>query len=183
MLVKILIGVVAVIGLLLIAALFVRKQYTIAREVVINQPPSEVFAYLKHLKNQEHYSKWVRTDPQMKKEYRGTDGTVGFVYAWDGNDKAGQGEQEIKKIIEGERLEVEVRFVRPFAGVAHTPFTTEALTPHQTKVTWGMTGANPYPFNLMHLAMDQLLGKDLEISLATLKTVLENPPLTSKLNR
>lgn len=183
MLVKILIGVVAVIGLLLIAALFVRKQYTIAREVVINQPPSEVFAYLKHLKNQEHYSKWVQTDPHMKKEYRGTDGTVGFVYAWDGNDKAGQGEQEIKKIVEGQRLELEIRFIRPFAGVAQTPFTTEAITPNQTKVTWGMTGANPYPFNLMHLAMDQLLGKDLEISLATLKQVLEKPQLTSKLNR
>lgn len=52
-------------------------------------------------------------DPNMKKDFRGTDGTVGFVYAWDGNKKAGKGEQEIKKITEGERVDVEVRFEKP----------------------------------------------------------------------
>lgn len=35
------------------------------------------------------------TDPNMRKNFKGTDGTVGFCYAWDGNKKAGKGEQEI----------------------------------------------------------------------------------------
>ncbi|WP_228466663.1 SRPBCC family protein [Adhaeribacter swui] len=178
MLVNILTGIVAVVVFLLIAALFVRKQYFIKREITINKPKAEVFGYIKHLKNQENYSKWVRADPNMQKDYRGTDGTVGFVYAWNGNDKAGEGEQEIKAITEGEKLEVEVRFIRPFASVAQAPFTTEALSPNQTKVTWGMAGGNPYPFNLMHLFMDGLLGKDLEVSLNALKSVLEQTPVS-----
>jgi hypothetical protein len=35
-------------------------------------------------------------DPDMKKTYRGTDGTVGFVSEWESNKKdVGTGEQEI----------------------------------------------------------------------------------------
>ena len=169
----ILVGVICIIALLLIVALFVKKEYAIEREITINKPKNEVFTYLKHLKNQEHYSKWVMTDPHMKKHYQGTDGTVGFVYAWDGNDQAGQGEQEIKGITEGEKIDLEIRFIRPFAGIAHTPFTTEAISENQTKVKWGMRGANPYPFNLMHLFMNNLLGKDIETSLVNLKNQLE----------
>ncbi|QMU29016.1 SRPBCC family protein [Adhaeribacter radiodurans] len=168
------IALVGLVALLLIAALFVEKQYTVEREISINRPKAEVFTFLKHLKNQDYYSKWVQTDPNMKKEFRGTDGTVGFVYAWEGNDKAGKGEQEIKNILEGEKLDVEVRFIRPFAAIAQTPFTTQAIGSDQTKVTWGMTGSNAYPMNLMHLFLRGMLGKDLEISLQALKNILEN---------
>ncbi|RDC63801.1 SRPBCC family protein [Adhaeribacter pallidiroseus] len=178
MLVNILMGAGALITLLLIVALFVKKHYAIEREITINKSKAEVFGFIKHLKNQDKYSKWVQTDPDMEKDYRGIDGTVGFVYAWNGNKKAGQGEQEIKAINEGEKLEVEVRFIRPFAGVAQTPFFTEAIAPNQTKVKWGMRGANPYPLNLMNLFMTGMLGKDLEISLTNLKTILEKSPVS-----
>ena len=36
-----------------------------------------------------------------------------------------------------------------------------------------MDGNNKYPMNLMNPFIDNLLGKDLEISLATLKNILE----------
>jgi len=68
---KNLIGIAAFIGLLLFAALFVKKEYTVEREITINKPKVEVFAYIKQLKNQEHYNKWVMIDPNMKKTYRG----------------------------------------------------------------------------------------------------------------
>ncbi|WP_205503948.1 SRPBCC family protein [Rufibacter psychrotolerans] len=175
---RILVGAGTLVALLLVAALFVQKEYTVQRQIIINKPKAEVFGYIRHLKNQDHYSTWIMTDPAMKKSYRGTDGTVGFVYAWDGNDQAGQGEQEITHLTEGQRLDVEVRFIRPFRSTAQTPMTTEALSPTQTKVTWGMRGANPYPFNLMHLFVDDMLGQDLETSLTTLKTILEKPHFT-----
>ncbi len=47
----------------------------------------------------------------MKTEYRGTDGTVGFVSAWDSPVRdAGKGEQEITKIDDGKRIDYELRF-------------------------------------------------------------------------
>jgi uncharacterized membrane protein len=174
-LIKILIGIGALITLLLIVALFVKKEYTIEREITINKPKTEVFNYVKHLKNQDNYSNWVMQDPAMKKEFRGMDGTVGFVYAWDSNKKnAGKGEQEIKNIKEGERVDVEVRFQKPFQGVATAPIITEGMSANQTKVKWAMNGKSKYPLNFMNLFMDNMLGKDLEASLNNLKTILEN---------
>jgi hypothetical protein len=102
--VKIILLVVAIlIAIPLIVALFVKKEYVVEREVTINKPKEAVFDYVKYLKNQDNYSKWVRMDPNIKKDFRGTDGTVGFVYAWNGNEKAGKGEQEIKNITQGEK--------------------------------------------------------------------------------
>ncbi len=87
---------------------------------------------------------------------------------------AGKGEQEIKNITEGERVDIEVRFEKPFEGIATTPIVTEAVSENQTKVKWGMNGKNKYPMNFMNLFIDNMLGKDLESSLATLKNNLEN---------
>jgi uncharacterized protein YndB with AHSA1/START domain len=170
----VLIVIAIVIALPLILALFITKDYAVEREITINKPKQEVFEYIRHLKNQDNYNKWVMLDPNMKKEFRGTDGTEGFVYAWDGNDKAGKGEQEIKKITEGERIDVELRFKKPFEGIAYAPFTTEAVSESQTKVTWGMNGKSTYPMNFMNLFMDKMLGSDLETSLVALKSVVES---------
>ena len=172
---KTVLTVVAIIILIpLVLALFIKNEYAVQREITINKPKAEVFNYIKHLKNQDQYSKWVRIDPAMKKDFRGTDGTEGFVYAWDSNDEnAGKGEQEIKKIKEGERMDVEIRFERPFKGMAVAPFTTETVSANQTRVTWGMQGRQPYPMNFMNLFLDNILGKDLNTSLASLKNILE----------
>ena len=176
----ILITILAIIGtiivLILVVALFTKKDYSIQRDIVINRSTPEVFNYIKHLKNQDYYNKWVMKDPNMKKEFRGTDGTVGSVYAWDGNKQAGAGEQEIKSIVDNERIDIEIRFVRPFAAVSSGPFVTQALSADQTKLTWGLSSTMKYPMNamLLFMNMDQLLGKDLETSLINLKNILEN---------
>src|SRR4051812_45631453 len=150
----ILIVIAALIILVLLIALVSRKGYTVQREIVINRSRQDVFSYLKLLKNQDYYSKFVMMDPNMKKEFKGTDGTVGFVYAWEGNKKAGKGEQQIMNIREGERVDVEVRFIKPFEGIAQVPFTTTAISGNQTNVTWGMSSSMKYPMNIMLLVLN-----------------------------
>jgi uncharacterized protein YndB with AHSA1/START domain len=169
---------IGLILLLLIIALFYKKAYTIQREIIINQPIEIVFIYLKHLKNQEQFSKWVMTDPAMKKIFTGTDGQIGFIYSWDSQNKqAGAGEQEIIAIDLNKRIDIEVRFLRPFVGIANTPFITEAMASNKTKVIWGMSSQMKYPLNIMLLVLDfeTKLGNDIEISLNNLKTILEKP--------
>lgn len=173
-LIAIVLVIVFLIVTFLIVALFVRKEYAIEREIIIGKPKDVVFNYVKYQKNQDHYSKWVMTDPNMKKEFKGADGTVGFIYAWDGNDKAGKGEQEIKNLKEGERIDLEVRFIRPFESTAYTHMVTEPASANTTKVKWGMVGKSKYPMNVMNLFMNHLLGKDLQISFVNLKNILEN---------
>jgi hypothetical protein len=165
----------SIIILILIAAAFGKKNYSVERNIIINRPASEVFAYIKYLKNQDYYNKWVMMDPAMKKEFKGVDGTVGFVYAWDGNKRAGAGEQEIKSIKENERVDMEIRFIRPFAAVSTSPFITTAVANNQTQVAWGVNSSMKFPMNamLLFVSMDKLLGKDMETSLTTLKNILE----------
>lgn len=173
---RILFVILAIIGLALITALFVKKDMHAEREVVINKPKAEVFNYVKYLKNQNDYSKWGTMDPNMKKEFRGTDGAVGFVSAWDSEkSEVGKGEQEIKVIKEGERIDYELRFLEPMESKASAYMITEAVSENQTKVKWGFNGKMNYPFNVMliFMDMDKMLGDDFAFGLSRLKGQVE----------
>lgn len=162
-----------IIALVLIVALFTRKNYNVYSEVIINAPRQKVFDYIKQLKNQDYFNKWVMVDPNMKREFKGTDGTVGFIYGWNGNKKAGEGEQEIKAITEGKSIDTEIRFVRPFAGLAYVNMSTEAIAENQTKVSWSNVSKMSYPMNIMVSMIEKMLVKDMDTSLGNLKRILE----------
>jgi hypothetical protein len=164
------------IALFLVIALFIKKDYQVERETIIEKPKDEVFAYLKSLKNQNEWSVWSQMDPNMKNEYIGIDGTVGFISKWKGNNKVGEGEQEIKKITAGERIDNELRFMKPWKSSSEAYFITEAISESSTKVKWGLKGNMPYPMNAMSIIMnmDKMLGKDFQQGLENLKKKLES---------
>lgn len=173
----ILIGLASIIALVLVAAIFVDGNYAVEREVSINRSKSEVFDYLRFLRNQDEFSKWASMDPNMKKNFRGTDGTVGFVSAWDSeSDEVGKGEQEIIAIVEGERIDYELRFFAPFESTDQAYMITESAGMNQTTVKWGINGKMAYPMNFMMLFMDmeEMLGADLSEGLNNLKVKLES---------
>jgi hypothetical protein len=150
--------------------------FKVEREATINRPKDEVFAYAKMLKNQNDWGTWVKKDPQIKQEYSGTDGTVGFISKWTSeHPDVGSGEQEIMRIVEGERIDTEIRFKEPFASKADAYFTTTAVGESQTKVKWGFSGSMPRPMNLMMVVMnmDDAVGKDFEEGIGKLKAILE----------
>jgi hypothetical protein len=68
---------IGIIALILIAAAFMKKEYSISASIIIDKPQVEVFNYIKFLKNQEKYSKWVMADPNVMMTYTGKDGEVG----------------------------------------------------------------------------------------------------------
>ena len=162
-----------IIVLLLIIAAFTKKEYHTHSEIIIDASREKVFDYLKQIKKQDNWNMWVMMDPDMKREFTGTDGTVGFIYGWNGNKKAGEGEQEIKAITEGKNIDMEIRFVRPLAGIAHASMSTASLTDKQTKVTWTSAAKLKYPLNIMQTMIVKLLEKDMNTSLHTLKNILE----------
>jgi len=169
----ILLVIVGIIALVFILGFIMRKNYSVRRDIVINAPNQKVFDYLRQLKNQDNFNKWVMVDPDMKRDFQGTDGTVGFIYGWNGNKKAGEGHQEIKAIEEGKRIETEIRFIRPFAGVAQANLITGAISENQTKVTWTNDSAMKPPMNVMLSMIEKMLAKDMDTSLAMLKNILE----------
>jgi hypothetical protein len=172
----ILIVIAAVLAILLIAASRLHNEYTIERDITIARPGQEVFDYIKLIKNQANYNKWVMMDPDSKKVYTGTDGTVGFILAWDSENKqVGKGEQEIKNIIDGKQIDLAIRFVKPFEGESTAMMITTPLSGNQTRIQWIFGGKRNLMMKIFHLVMNltKVLGKDMEISLANLKQLLE----------
>ncbi|MCC5940692.1 MAG: SRPBCC family protein [Balneolaceae bacterium] len=167
------IGLLAV--LILVLAFTVNPDFEMERSIVIDKPNEEVFDYVKYLRNQYNYSVWGTLDPDMKQEFRGTDGTVGFVSVWEGNEDAGAGEQEIIGMVEGERIDYELRFLEPFETTSYAFMSTEPISENQTRVTWGMFGSFSRPMNIMLLFFDleEAIGNDYEIGLNNLKVLLE----------
>jgi hypothetical protein len=113
-------------------------------------------------------------DPYSKKEFTGTDGTVGFTAKWDSVEaRVGKGEQKIAAISEGKRIDFDIHFLKPFENVCSIYMTTNSKAADKTTVRWAFTGRNKYPLNLMNVLMDGILGKDLKTSIINLKDVLE----------
>ncbi len=126
--------VIGILILLLIIGMFVKKEYTVSREVIVNRPKSLVFDYIRFLKNQNEYSVWATMDPNMKKKFSGTDGTSGFVSAWDSENKnVGKGEQEILKVVDGERVDYEIRFIKPFESTSLASMSAVFVSDSQTE--------------------------------------------------
>ncbi len=161
--------------IILILGAVAPKNYAVERSVTVDRPVSEVYDYIKYLKKHDEWSPWASRDPNMKKEFRGTDGEPGFVSAWEGNKQVGSGEQEIKKLTENKRLDTELRFLKPYKSTSDAYVNLDAVSEGSTKVSWGFTGENKFPMNIMmmFMNMDKAVGGDFEEGLASLKAKME----------
>lgn len=167
--------VLAIVFLIVFLAMLAPKKYDVQRSIVINKPITEVFSYLKYIKNQDEWSPWKKKDPNMKQHYIGTDGEVGFVSKWEGNKEVGTGEQELISITENRSVISQLRFYKPWKSQSDAYITVKEIDESTTNVVWGFSGENKPPSNIFFLFfnMDKTVGKDFEEGLNDLKTILE----------
>jgi hypothetical protein len=146
----------------------------IEKSIEINKNSNLVFNYLKKTKNQDNFSVWNMTDPDMKKKYQGSDGTIGFIYSWDSTNKnVGAGEQEITAIDEGTSIEYAIRFFRPMQNTGKTEFKIISKGEEISSVVWIFDSPSKFPMSLFSPIFKRMLGKDLEKGLINLKGILE----------
>jgi hypothetical protein len=74
------------------------KNIQIVKSVVISGSKEKVFDMVRYLGNFPKWSPFLAQDPAQKYEVKGTDGTVGAQYHWNGNGGKDLGYQEIVKI-------------------------------------------------------------------------------------
>lgn len=171
---KVLYIILGIIVVLLIVAAVLPKTCTIQVETTINKPKQAVWDYVRLIKNQENYSVRVMADPNVKMTYSWVDGAVGFVSAWDSQDKnVGKGEQEIKNIVEGESYDVEIRFEKPMKATNYAKTMLESLSDTQTKVTNTFSATSAFPMNIVTFLMIPTLKKDMQKNMDNLKAVVE----------
>jgi len=162
--------------LFLIVAALGKSEWQIAEEIKIQRPSQDVWDYIRYLKNSEQYNKWVMTDPGMQKKYTGTDGSIGFIYSWDSKQKSvGKGDQEIIHLLEGSKIDYQIRFKKPFDATSYSALILTRISDKQTNVCWTFKSRNNFMMKVLHLAFNlkKVLKNDLQSSLQNLKAILE----------
>jgi len=162
----ILLIVIIIIGVLIIA---MPTKYNVERSVIIDAPRNVVFKQVSHFRNFIKWNPWNKFDPNMHYEISGTDGTVGAIYSWSGNDSVGVGTLTNVSITEN-RINQKLDFISPWEthDIAYYKFED---SPEGLKVTWGLDGNLDRPMNLMGLFMnmDDMVGQNYEDGLLSLK--------------
>lgn len=86
----------------------------IVKSVTINAPREEVFKMVQYLSNFPKWSPFLAQDPSQKYTVKGTDGTVGAQYHWEGNKGNDLGYQEIAKIDSLNSIVLKCSIQKPF---------------------------------------------------------------------
>lgn len=164
---------VAIIGVL-VAASMKPDTFRIERSAVVTAAPEQVFAHVNDFAKWSDWSPWEKLDPAMQRTLSGAPSGVGAIYEWQGNKKVGTGRMEISHASAPSAITVQLHFMQPFEARNVAEFT---MVPNGsgTRVTWAMSGANPFMFKVMKVFanMDDMVGRDFERGLANLKAVVE----------
>jgi hypothetical protein len=169
-------GLLAIVVIILVTALFVPKDVIYEKSISINAPIDSVWMNVNSLAAVDKWSPWNDYDPNMKKSMTGTDGEVGATASWESEvPEVGKGSQTISKIEPPTLLETDLKFYVPYESEAKG-YIQLAAEGEGTKVTWGFKSTMPYPFNVMCLFMDmeEMMGKDWSSGLNKLKALCEN---------
>lgn len=86
----------------------------ITKSVTIDGTKEEVFEMVKNLNNFPKWSPFLAQDPTQKYEVKGTDGTIGAQYHWNGNGGKDLGYQEIVKIEDYKFVGMKCIIEKPF---------------------------------------------------------------------
>ena len=168
---------VVLIGLAIVLAvvsIFLPREVTVTRSILIDAPPEDVFPHVDSLQRVEQWSPWAGIDPEMTVSFSGPDSGVGNRMDWTSADpRVGSGSQEITVSVPNERVETALDFGDMGQATAWLDLGTAA---GGTEVTWGLSadmGLNPVG-RYMGLMMDRWVGADYERGLERLKEIVES---------
>jgi uncharacterized protein YndB with AHSA1/START domain len=175
MLVKVFIGLVAVMAILAGVIVMQPAEYSVVRTATINAPPPVVYGLINDFHQWEQWSPWAKLDPNMKTTYSGPPAGPGASYHWIGNDDVGEGRMTIKDSTPNDRVSIDLEFIKPFESRSVTTFTLKPEGAAGTAVSWTMAGQNNFMSKAMTLfmSMDKMVGNDFEKGLAQMKAVAE----------
>ena len=167
-------AIVVLIGTVLAFAATRPDSFSVRRAISIKAPPDRIFPLISDFSRWSAWSPYEKKDPAMKRSFSGPAGGKGAVYAWDGNEDVGQGRMEIADAAAHSRVTLKLDFVKPFEAHNRVDFLLEPKG-DATQVTWAMHGPMPFLSKVICLFvdMDDMVGKDFEAGLASLKAIAE----------
>ncbi len=170
------IGLLFVIVLILIVALFTPNKVVYEKSISIYAPLEIVWENVNSLDDLDSWSPWNALDPDIKMEMKGTDGTVGAKLRWESDvDEVGAGTQTITKIEPPYYFQTALKFYDPYEREAISYIKLKEKSNNEVIATWGFKSEIPYPFNIMSLFsnMEDMMGEDWKKGLEKLKFLSE----------
>ncbi len=166
--------VLVLIGGLLGFAATKPDDFQVTRSITIAAPPAAVFPHVNDFRKWEDWSPWAKLDPEAKNSFEGPESGAGAEFSWSGNNDVGEGKMTIAESQPPERIAIKLEFIRPFEDTCDVDFSFQPEG-EQTKVTWTMAGQNNFISKIvcLFMNMDQMIGKDFEKGLASMKSVVE----------
>lgn len=174
MLLYVLLGIAAVVILFVIIVAMQPAEFEVKRSTSIAAPPAKVFPLVNNLRMWGLWSPWEKMDPEMQKTFEGPGEGIGSSYAWNGNNKVGEGRNTILDVKQDKLVHIRLDFLRPFKATNDVKFTFQPEG-NGTNVTWSMTGKKGFVFKAfgLFMNMDKMVGADFEKGLAAMKTEAE----------
>jgi len=154
------------------------KVNTAYRSTVINTPAEAIYPHIQSFEKRGAWSPWAAKDPNMTKSIEGTDGAVGAIYTWSGNEAVGSGSEELTRMDPNKKVESQLIFKTPYEGTATSSM---RLDPKDdgTRVTWNISSVNPdFMSRILSFVgvinLDKEVGADFEQGLMDLKSLVES---------
>jgi len=172
--------VLALLFLLLVAVVvgfFLPAKVHLQRSIVIPREASKIFSVINSLQNFNQWSPWYALDVEAKYTVRGPDSGVGSKLSWQGNDKVGEGSNEIIESLKNQSIKT----IFYFGKSDHPAYSTLSLKPQEqgTEVTWAFE--NDFGYNIFYryfgLVLEDMIAPDYEKGLVLLKKYVESLPL------
>jgi hypothetical protein len=156
------------------------SKYHIERSVVIEADPQRVYQFVADYSTWTTWSPWLIAEPTAHVTVSKDPSSVGSRYSWQG-DITGQGELEHKRLVPGELVEDELRFIKPFKSICKTSFHL-AREGDGTRLSWTMDASMPWFLFWMIPMMKTFIGMDYQRGLNMLKEWIETGAIASKTN-
>ena len=162
---------IIIIALFIAIGIFLPKEYTVSRSIVIDATPRQIHPYLNNLNNWPKWSPWVENDPTLKVTVGDKSSGVGASQSWVGKD--GDGSLVITESSVKEGIDYDLEFNQ---GQFKCKGIFEYIPEGQnTDVIWEMRGKVDTPVLGGYFAakMDSWVGPEFEKGLQNLKKVVE----------
>ena len=177
------IALVVVISIVLVLAVTRPDTYEVRRTASIKAPPERIFPLINDLHAFNTWNPYEKKDPSIRGRYTGAASGKGAAYAFEGSKEVGKGSLEIVHSSPVRRVTMNLRMLAPVEASNVVDFVLEPAG-DGTDVTWAMHGRVPYLARVVHLFVDvdDMVGRDFEAGLATLKGIVESPQVAARTN-
>lgn len=171
---KILLGLAAVVGVLMVVAAFRPVHFSVSREMVMNASAEKIFPYINNSKKADGWMPWAESDPGVKMVYSGPEEGVGAKSSWDSKGNMGTGEALVVESVKNQTVKTQLSYTKPFT-MSQLAEISLAAEGGATKVKWTVSGENGYLMRLFGLFMDcdKMIGGEFNKGLSKLKSQVE----------